>query len=281
MQPTNPPAAENPAISADGGRPRAEILFATRMGSRPLAQLRRSLAIARQTDASLRVLLVADGAPRRAAPPGRLGAGLASPRWEGAAAWVHRLAPDAVVDAREGVFADEVTNAARQGRSDLVIVPAADLDAARLATAVAHGCGCPLLVARRAALSPTIVAATDLRSPFAPVVRVAAALAARLGAPLVLVHSAPLSAPDEEAAARTALLDIAAARAGDATAVVLHAERAADAVLSEARRRGADTIAVGSHAAGSPERCTADEILDRARRSVLIMPLTQIDGAMV
>lgn len=232
------------------------ILFATRVTARPVASLLRTATLARRMSSRL-VLVGVDAGTRR------------QRRVDDAAlaVWASRVVPWATVETGHGSLDRALAHVSRRTTPRLIVVPRDSLSSPREAIGLAHGCGAPVLVARPAAGSDAVVVASDLRDPRAPVVRTAAAIAAHLRAPLCVVHNA-----EPGSRVRTRLHDVLERIGVHADAVLRSAPQTTDAVLHEARAREADLLVVGS-TGSHPRSGVAAEVLERARRSVLVMPL--------
>lgn len=179
--------------------------------------------------------------------------------------------------------------AERLGVAAVVLGAAGD---GRTATEVACRARVPVLVARRVRQG-AIVAATDLEDVRYPVVRQASDLAGQLDERATFVHNVPpgpglgLNAaglglvPEEEILAEYSgrLRAIARLLPIAADVAVLSRPSAADAILEIAAEADADLVVVGAHARSWFGRLlspgTAEVVVDRAGRSVLVLPLPE------
>lgn len=292
------PGKRSPAPSPD------RILLITSARSRSTVALRRALALSLVLEAELHLLALL---PERANPfvPARLGqlptalANACALRHD-TLDWFAEVAGEPLVESRLRIrFGDAVSqvppHAAKLDASLIVLAPY-KRRAGSLAVALANASGVPVLVAREATSSEAIVAATDLADGEYPVLRRASELCRRLQTPLVAVHNvAPLglgvsfgmpspvaSAPGERAVdGKRALLELAAERLPvDAELVIGTDVSTTDAILHQARTRDADMIVVGTRTASWFDRVVmgsvAQEVVNQAWRSVLVLPLPQV-----
>jgi nucleotide-binding universal stress UspA family protein len=189
-----------------------------------------------------------------------------------------------------GNFIDAVSLHAQELAANVIVVPGGEQSGSTV-TALARAARLPVLVVRRALQHQTVIAATDLADQGSTVLRHAGALAHRLQAAVVAVHSvAPrLRAPFRSRSGDDVVLDAhrskltaLAKRLHVDALVVASVQDPVEAILSEARARGADTVVVGTHARSRFERLirksVAAQIVNRARRSVLVTPLGVHDG---
>jgi nucleotide-binding universal stress UspA family protein len=175
---------------------------------------------------------------------------------------------------------------------DQVALRAAELDASTIAVAPSHQrlgtavirltrrCNCAVLVPRGHSAFLTLVAATDLRDANGTVLRRAAEVAAALDTKSIAVHSLV----EESGAASEGDLESRRRSLARATrnidehfeAVVVRALDAARGILDEARAIDADLIVVGVRRGrpGTSSAGTAARVINEARRSVLVAPLS-------
>jgi nucleotide-binding universal stress UspA family protein len=197
---------------------------------------------------------------------------------------------------RSGEFYEQIgARAAELGASLIVLSPEANgRRHGRKVTRLARATNTPVLVARETAASEVIVAATDLRSEAVPVLKKAAELSERLGVPMVAVHNLNMdltsigpemavqlgrSAESKLTNERRQLLSDACQKLSVQSEPLLTNEfDPVAAVLREARSRDADLIIVGTRGRSWLERLltrsVSAEIVSRARRSVLVTPVT-------
>lgn len=282
----------------DALRPR--VLFVTMVASRPTHALVRAVALARRLDATLTVVVAPLPRlrpssllfPHRASRSELVALGDAA-ALDDKLAWVTCLAPGSRTLVVEGVVTRVAIEACGELEADLVVVSDEDLASPLDLAEIAEETGAPTLLARAAAGGDAVIAATDLRHADTPVLRTAADLGARLEAAVIAVHNVPvlavqpmtplgpaLTAPPtvSELADRSDALDHATAQLATPIDRVLACEpRTVDAVLGAARARSADVVVVGTHTRSWLARLlfgsTARDVLSRARRSVLVVPI--------
>jgi nucleotide-binding universal stress UspA family protein len=174
----------------------------------------------------------------------------------------------------------------------LIVVPRHAALGSWAARRVALCAGVPVLVASQLTTRGGIVAASDLADNLYPVLRRGAQLGQRLQTVVTFIHN--LEA-DPERGVRTADERVAHAladkltelrRAGrsiglECPSVVMTRSDPEDAILDLAQRQRADMIVVGSrgHAprTGPTHDSVAASVIERADRSVLVLPLTTRD----
>jgi nucleotide-binding universal stress UspA family protein len=189
----------------------------------------------------------------------------------------------------------QVVSHALAVNAQLIVVPTRR-HSGSIVTRLAHAAQLPVLVAKPATGHPIIVAATDLQGASYPLLRTTAELGEQLRAPVVAFHnvtpvsmmlnplcSLPItpSRDDGAIAARKARLSLASEHlhlSGQSVACDLDP---VEAILREARTRGADLVVVGTRPRSWFGRVlgasTAVRVVDRARRSVLVAPLPALD----
>jgi nucleotide-binding universal stress UspA family protein len=198
-----------------------------------------------------------------------------------------------------GDFVEQVAVQAAELGVVLIVVPPRNARMGRQVTSLARASNVPVLVMLKAVQSESIVAATDLGSPDYPVLRKAAELCRQLDAPLVAIHNInpvsvlmmgietawqiPLPAEGSKHKADTDRLAALSAKLSvDARPVIRHDVTAVDAILGEAREQDAGLVVVGTRRRQWSDRflarSIAAQVVNRARRSVLVTPL---DGGFV
>lgn len=183
---------------------------------------------------------------------------------------------------------------AREDTPGLVIVEPR-IGAAK-ACQLADRLGAPVLVARGARLTGEVIAASDMRRARFPVLSVARDYARALDRKIVYFHNAkPLPEPshdpvvgsstyagmlalqDNVAEAKSARLTRLATTGEDVVSIVARTRSTVDAVLELARERDADIVVVGHRPRPWFSRLlgqgTTERIIERSRRSVLIVPV--------
>lgn len=167
---------------------------------------------------------------------------------------------------------------------------------AKEACRLADELGVSVLVARDARRGGDWIAASDMLHLTYPVLSTARELSRALERDLLFFHNARpvpvfvgdpmvgaatyagmLALQDDAAAAKRSRLQHLAATEGRLDSIVGRGASTVDAVLDLARTRDADLVAVGHHRRSWLERLlgrgTAEKIVERSRRSVLIVPL--------
>jgi nucleotide-binding universal stress UspA family protein len=199
-------------------------------------------------------------------------------------------------EVRSGVFVQEVAKRAAELDATWLAVAPQWNRTGRMVTTLARVTALPVLLARGSTDGSTIVAATDLGDARYPVLFEAAEVGRRLGSPMVALHNfAPRSLRGVALArARLEVSELAllsrrrqqlseATRqlAPEAELVIANEHHAVDAILQQARTRNADLIVVGTRSHSWLSRTIAgsvsSELIDRAIRSVLVMPLIDRD----
>jgi nucleotide-binding universal stress UspA family protein len=185
---------------------------------------------------------------------------------------------------------------ARDIAADLVVVDAAF--GAKEACDLADRVGVPVLVARDEHPDGEWIAASDMQYFGFPVLSVARELARALDRDVVYFHNARpfslvsaepmagaesytgmLKAQDDAAAAKRARLEQLADAHRQAHSLLTRAGNTVSTLLGLASDRGADLLVVGHHPRAwlwrFLGRGTAERLVDRSRRSVLIVPLEE------
>jgi hypothetical protein len=169
-------------------------------GALPTASLRRALTLAQALEVKVHVLRVVFGRwpliP--ASPQVDL---LASTRFvehvvqseRSLREWLAGLFPAGSlaeeVCTRSGDFIRHVAARAREVDAALIVVPPGERHAGELAATLACEVQLPVFVARDGTFRQGIMAATDLRDPTYPVLRMAESLRLQLGAPVIALHN--------------------------------------------------------------------------------------------
>lgn len=296
---------ENGALRPTHSR-RPVVLFAMYESGRPTLSLMRAAALARVLEADLHVMRVLPERPRvnplfpqhnLADAVGTVESTVRVDR--STRAWLRaclgrRTAAGVPTVIAHGAFVSRVVEHATALEAVLIVVPPRKARLGHLVTSLASAACVPVLVAREATRGDTIIAATDLESPEYPVLSRAARLGQRLDAPVVAVHNlTPMSLavpldptvppavllenPIQEV--RSAHLSQVAERLAATTHPVVRTEvDPVDAILAEARACDADLVVVGTHRRSWLNRLLrgsiAAQVVNRAKRSVLVTPLT-------
>lgn len=288
-----------------GAIKRDTLLLALSHDGQPSSCLLRAHALALALDAELHILRVL---------PAPMHANTIFPQWNmldamrtiehtlhsgrSTQSWLQRVLADEATRVEtfviaHGDYVEQVAARAAELAPKLIVMPAREERVGALVTSLVRATGTPVLVARDATHGESIVAATDLESVGYPVLRKAAELGRSLDAPLVAVHNLnPLAIviglelawpiavlPGDLDDARSArLAELSSKLPGDAQAVVRQEVNPVDAILSEARERDADLVVVGTRQRGWFDRLicgsVAAQVVNRARRSVLVTPLS-------
>lgn len=196
---------------------------------------------------------------------------------------------------REGTPCQVAVNVGRAADPVLVVMSPPKDTAGELAAVVSDTLRRPVLVAREPVPEGHVVVATDMLDLRYPVLSRCRPLVQALRRSATFVHNAPatclLAAPLEAtrshvpanwlaeiaADAKLARLQTLAAEAGDdVEAVVVRSDRTIDAILEVANGRNADVVAIGrslgSGRGPSRSHHTSERVVDRCRRSVLVVP---------
>lgn len=309
-----PDRATLPPRARRGAGPRLVLaLFDHR---RPTAILHRASELARTLRGELHVLRVMPSAPRiQTLLPARYGV-IAARAFESTRrasrntrSWLRATIGD--MDAIEqltivqGEFVEQVAAYAANVDASLIIVSSHPPRLGRAVTTLARAAQRPVLVAREHRGTPTILAATDLRTAGHPVLQTAAEIGRQLGAGLVAFHNcdpaamavagifpgAMVTGPftvgpsrgglDDAALLRTArwdrLIGAAAQLPVEANTVMVDEPGSARAILSHAGHLDPDWVVVGTRHRGwfdeLTSRSVAAEVIERAQPSVLVVPL--------
>jgi nucleotide-binding universal stress UspA family protein len=192
-------------------------------------------------------------------------------------------------------FIQQTTSRVQAIGARLIIVDAQEGSTSALLASVAHGTRAAVLVARDPRPDGVILAATALRTSHDDVLEAGAELASQVKMAFVAMHNvAPvslgvgpeiatlMSLPQHSTQHRLRTLDQAASalRSGAQTVVTRRCDPV-DAILREAHIRDADLIVIGTRRRAWWRRLTGQgvtaRLVNRAGRSVLIVPLTEPD----
>ena len=312
--PTEAPAVPRSGAASGAGSPRSlavqpvRILLALGDGLCPTTSLRRVTTLARALRAEVRVLQVVP-APSDVRPlllrrglagiVGSVERTLAADRVT--RPWLEGVLGDGMPAAqfrvREGDFVDKVAAYSADMNASLIVTPPQSSAFGATVAELALASNLPVLVAREAAPHGAIVAGTDLEDLDYPVLRQAADLARRLQASVVAVHNIkPMEAfsgvdltwsidmlPWETGfdQGTNQLIDAADALVVEAVAIVRSEVNPTAAILDEVQKRDADLVVVGTRPHSWLERLLGDtvavQVVDGARRSVLVIPLGKRD----
>ena len=294
-------------VASTSARP--VVLFALFAEGRPTASLLRALALSRVLGAELHVMRVLaehtrvnalfpqnHGIDARRTVERTLQENRTTREWIASC-----LGDDGTAVQRfaiaHGSFVDQVAGRAAHLEAVLIVVPPREGRMGSTVTSLASTSGVPVLLAREATHDETIIAATDLQSEGYPVLRRAAQLGQQLDAPVLAVHNVnPVSVVvrvdmawpitvlqgDPVREARSARLSqICSERLPvEASAVIRNEVNPVDAILGEARKHNADLVVVGTRRRGWFGRLLAGsvaaQVVNRAKRSVLVTPLDDI-----
>lgn len=292
-------AGESPQISQTGGSLASPVIvLSLSEHGYPTQCLMRAHRLASSLRARLHVLRVLPRdwrccAPRSAGATQRTLASLGATQ-----SWTRQvLGESASIEAltvKSGDFVEQTGIYAAQNGGQLIVVsPNARPSIGSAATILARISGIRVLVAREPREQHTIVAATDLDSADYPVLHEAAEFARWLKAPVVALHqlrdaswsrrtfgwqSRRWSATARAARARE-LANISQRLHFASHLIVSSGASPTDAILRQARTCEADLVVVGTHCRRWSERVTTHsvcaQIIDRARRSVLVTPLAR------
>lgn len=194
---------------------------------------------------------------------------------------------------RRGPFMEQVVAHAAELDAELIVMPPQEGRYGATVTELARISGRPVLVARRASGGDSILAASDLRDAQYPVLRKAAELGDTLDAPVLAVHNVTpvtvyvspeiawpvaIQSDGELAGVQKALLDDATRRMHFHEAPIVAGEpNPVDAILEAATSHDVDLVVIGTRHRSWLERLlaasVADQVVDRAQRSVLVTPL--------
>ncbi len=302
---------ETPPFPSDPGAARApRVLFAAYPGGRPTGALLRAHAFASIFGGQITLLrILPGGAPTDVLFPHQniLGALMKLERLTNTVRrtrlWSDATLPESLPDrhllVRDGDFEATVVEVALAIGADFIVLPPAEGQSGRRVTSIAAKTRVPVLVAREAMSSETVVAATNLRDNRYPVLNRALDIATRLGASVALVHN--VSAPEIDDACsgnrgmrlttmtnelerrRRRLLLFAEGTGTDIEPVVLSRASAAEAIVHAARERDADLVVVGTRAIAELDEDvhagTAGAVVESTRRSILVLPFAESRSA--
>lgn len=199
-------------------------------------------------------------------------------------------------DVIQGEFSEHVRVHARELAVQAIVVAASEGKGGGAMTNLACRAGLPVLVAREAVGRNTIVAATDLRDGSYPVLAKAADWSRKLDVSMVALHNfspLPLPIPFEldwplgglwsdpvQQGLSARLAHVSNQLNLESEPVTRHELHPATAILREAVRRDADLVMVGVRARWWLNRpmlgCVASQVVNRAKCSVLVLPLAQL-----
>jgi nucleotide-binding universal stress UspA family protein len=196
---------------------------------------------------------------------------------------LHYVLPTARICVRLGSLVDQVAQRAAELNSSFIVVPPGTARLAPSVIELARRTDCPVLVPKGRGPYVTLLAATDLEDSRTPLLEQAARLAQELDTVVLAVHSVgdlvgePTAAFDE----RRRLLEHAAERLdGRLEPLLCRAADPVQAILEQARNRCAGVIMVGTRPRfGRVPPNTAAQLVQRARRSVLVAPLDPTGGS--
>jgi nucleotide-binding universal stress UspA family protein len=209
--------------------------------------------------------------------------------------WCADVMPDARLSERliagGADFVEKTALCARQGRADWIVMPDVHDGCGKAATALARAAGCPVLVARAPTSRSTLLVATDVSDDLHSICSRAAALAEALHAPVLAFHDAAFR-PSELSSRVNTLTDVWAQiqaermeatrhqRLPDLEVLLAHGTDRVKSILEQARREDAEILIVGvSEGGGSACDELAEAVVDRAIRSVLVVPSSNARGA--
>ncbi|HEY2734012.1 MAG TPA: universal stress protein [Polyangiales bacterium] len=272
------------------------MLFALSGGERPTSSLKRSREIARQLSTDLHVVQVLAELPSMSSgfPQARAAQALASlednlaaihatPRWLG-----HVLGGDLSQDkfaVYTGAFVEKVVDHAALVDASLIVLAERKRRFGTMVTMLSRASGLPVLVLRDASSEPSILAATDLEDARLPVLRRAADFGERFHVRVVAFHnltpsSSTPSAPIPnglESVLRKLRLSWASRELHLAGETIASESSPADAIVRTAHANNVDLVVVGARAVSRLGRFSlnniAVDVVDRARSSVLVIPL--------
>lgn len=269
------------------------VLLATDDAQAPAAAIARAATMARMLEAELHVLGVVEGGVRE------------RPHLDATRELIARRIASvarterAEVHVRTGALAASTIELGRSLAPLVVVLSPSAGGHGKVAVEIADELRTPVLVAREPRPNGPIVAATDMRDPRYPVLQASRTLARALHTPMTYVHNAspavpttldPMGVPfaylsvarlDEEVAdAKLARLQRLAHEEGeDVDAVVVRSYGTVGAILEAARDRDADVVTVGRRPCSWLGRLLGrrvpERIVDRCRRSVLIVPIAR------
>jgi nucleotide-binding universal stress UspA family protein len=201
--------------------------------------------------------------------------------------WCAEALPDAELSERlipgEADFVEQVSLRARERNVDWIVMPDAHEGRGRYAAALARASGCPVLVARAPTTRSTLLVATDVSEDLYPISSCAAALAEALHAPVLAFHDVGFRAP-ELGSRVNALTDAWAQiqkerleagshqRLPELEVLLARGTDRVETILQQARREDAEIIILGVSAGEAGADDVAADVVDRAIRSVLVVP---------
>lgn len=208
-----------------------------------------------------------------------------------------RTPPESSVHVEMGDFLGAAVAHASSLGAMLAIVSADHKHLGDRITTLARVLATPVLVARAPGAREMIIAATDLEDARYPVLHEASELARQLAQQVVAVHNlAPLLELGIHASWPVAILSDASGlqarkrKLANATAqlaavsqtVISQDSSTVDAILQQARSRSADLVIVGTRPRSRFDRfvrgSVASQVVDRSRRSVLVVPMDGSSG---
>jgi len=208
--------------------------------------------------------------------------------------WIRRLSsPDSTprrFSIVRGEFVTQIARYVEEVQAQLVLLPAQNDGVSQIVAALSAQTGTPVLVSRTPCNVQTIVAATDLRDSEYPVLRFAGELGQRLNSDIVAVHNLdpqPMCGHAGESDAADVLRGEPGRAAGlerlrrasdylvaPVQAVVRDDADPVDAILDEARARGAHLVVIGQRPGRRRDRSgVTARVVDFAQRSVLVIPI--------
>lgn len=284
--------ARSHVVQSEGSARRPRVLLALRALDPSSASLRWARVLSDALEADLDVCRVLPNLPTADGPPSGkawldsirqvLEATRETRRWCADALPNARLSERLIPDGADIV--DEAALRAREREVDWVVMSAAPDGSGRSATALARASGCPVLVAREPTSRSTLLVAADVSHDLHAIFSRAAALAEALHAPVLAFHDVAFHVP-ELSSRVNALADawsrIQAERlkAGghrrlpELEVLLARGTDRVETILQQARREDAEVIIVGiSEDPSSRVDDVAAEVIDRALRSVLVVP---------
>jgi len=261
------------------------IVFASFVGRRPTAALRRAAGLAQRFEVDLHVVLVIPSPSwSRDVDDNVAQASRTIDRLADTMHWCHTILsppyPTACY-ARIGAFVSEVADHVRVHGASMIVLPPYEGRSAACVTALATGSRVSVLVARPPTPGSVVLAATDLHDKHYPVLQRAVDLVAALHQPLVAINTLEEGSDARELLQHRTELVAALAPVAPVAPVdvkISATPSPADAILWEARTREADLVVVGAHSRpwfgpDKPRPSTASELLCRAQCSILVTPM--------
>jgi nucleotide-binding universal stress UspA family protein len=283
--------AKTAVVEREGSALRPRVLLTLRDldPSNACLQWARVLADALQADLDVcRVLpntLVKDGAPAGKASLETTRRLLAATRET--RRWCVNALPNAALSERlipgAADIVEEAALRARERGVDWIVMPDVHDGCGRSATALARASGCPVLVARAPTSRSTLLVATDVSEDLYTISSRAAALAEALHAPVLAFHDVGFRVPELSSRVNAltdawAQIQVERLEAGghqrlpELEVLLAHGTDRVETILQQARREDAEIIIVGVSEAPDSETDFAAEVVDRAIRSVLVVP---------